>query len=278
MPSARGLCSRALLLSCLVAALPVAGQAAVVDPLAFENTPGGQAIGIAPTPGRNGMVVVAQDLAAHVGADILARGGNAVDAAVAVGYAMAVVYPAAGNIGGGGFMTLRMPDGQATFVDFREHAPGAATATMYQDAAGHVIPNASTKGWKAVAVPGTVAGLEQVHDRWGKLSRADVMAPAITLARDGFILKPSDADLLHTSTAEFARIRMPAKSSCIPMARRSWRASGWCSLILPARSSGSRARGPAVFTRGRWRKRSSGAARRVAASCRARILPATTPA
>ncbi|MGS0646124.1 gamma-glutamyltransferase [Komagataeibacter melomenusus] len=205
MPSARGPHARALLLSCLVAALPVAGQAAVVDPLAFENTPGGQAIGMAPTPGRNGMVVVAQDLAAHVGADILARGGNAVDAAVAVGYAMAVVYPAAGNIGGGGFMTLRQPDGQATFIDFREHAPGAATATLYQDAAGHVIAGASTKGWKAVAVPGTVAGLEEVHDRWGKLSRADVMAPAITLARDGFILKPSDVDLLHTSTAAFAK-------------------------------------------------------------------------
>uniref|UniRef100_UPI000472BF5E gamma-glutamyltransferase n=1 Tax=Komagataeibacter kakiaceti TaxID=943261 RepID=UPI000472BF5E len=152
-----------------------------------------------------GMVVSAQDIASHVGADILARGGNAVDAAAAVAYTLAVVYPAAGNIGGGGFMTLRTPDGQVSFIDFREHAPGAATPTMYQDATGNVIAGASVTGWRAVAVPGTVAGIEQVHDRWGSLPRATVMGPAIALARDGFVLAQSDVDLLHTATAAFAR-------------------------------------------------------------------------
>ncbi|MCE2564458.1 gamma-glutamyltransferase [Komagataeibacter sp. FNDCF1] len=205
MPFSGNLRYCAVFLACLAPAAPMAIGATVVDPLAFETTPGGQAVGLAPVPGRNGMVVSAQDIASHVGADILARGGNAVDAAVAVGYAMAVVYPAAGNIGGGGFMTLRTPDGHVTFLDFREHAPGAATPDMYQDGSGHVIASASITGWKAVAIPGTVAGMEQVHDRWGKLPRADVMAPAIALARDGFVLKPSDVDLLHTSTAVFAR-------------------------------------------------------------------------
>lgn len=204
MPFSRGLRYRAVLFSCLALTLPAVGQAAT-DPLAFETTRTGQAVGLAPTPGKNGMVVSAQDIASRVGADILARGGNAVDSAAAVAYALAVVYPAAGNIGGGGFMTLRTPDEHVTFIDFREHAPGRATPTMYQDASGQVMPGASTAGWRAVAIPGTVAGIEQVHDRWGRLSRADVMAPAIALARDGFILKQSDVDLLNLATASFAR-------------------------------------------------------------------------
>ncbi|GBQ70396.1 gamma-glutamyltranspeptidase [Ameyamaea chiangmaiensis NBRC 103196] len=162
---------------------------------------------LAPAEGQHGMVVSAHHLASEVGAKILAEGGNAVDAAVAVGYALAVVYPAAGNIGGGGFMTLRTPDGHAYFVDFREHAPLAASAGMYQDAHGNVIPKLSTLGWKAVAIPGTVAGLDMVLKRWGKLPRATVMAPAIALARDGFVLEPGDVQLLHTSTQAFAQDR-----------------------------------------------------------------------
>ena len=149
------------------------------------------------------MVVTAQSLASKVGARILAEGGNAVDAAVAVGYALAVVYPAAGNIGGGGFMTLLQPDGHAVFVDFREHAPLAATATMFQDGSGHVLPGLSRHGWKSVGVPGTVAGMDAVLHDYGSLPRATVMAPAIALARDGFVLEANDADLLHTSTATF---------------------------------------------------------------------------
>jgi len=170
------------------------------DPLAFG--PDNVSAGVL-TSGRHGMVVSAQHLASDAGAKILAQGGNAVDAAVAVGYALAVVYPAAGNIGGGGFMTLRLKTGQTVFIDFREHAPAAATATMYQDASGKVIPGLSTEGWKAVAVPGTVAGLDSILQKWGHLPRAKVMAPAIALARDGFVLNQGDADLLHTSTRYF---------------------------------------------------------------------------
>src|SRR5689334_12143401 len=110
--------------------------------------------------GSNGMVVTAHHLATRVGVDVLKAGGNAVDAAVAVGYALAVVYPAAGNLGGGGFMTLRLADGRTTFIDFREKAPLAATRDMYLDKSGQVIPRASLLGHLAVAVPGSVSGLE----------------------------------------------------------------------------------------------------------------------
>ncbi|GBQ86189.1 gamma-glutamyltransferase [Gluconobacter albidus] len=181
-----------------IAAAPALSSAH--DPLAFG--PDNVSAGVL-TSGRHGMVVSAQHLASDAGAKILAQGGNAVDAAVAVGYALAVVYPAAGNIGGGGFMTLRLKTGQTVFIDFREHAPAAATATMYQDASGKVIPGLSTEGWKAVAVPGTVAGLDSILQKWGRLPRAKVMAPAIALARNGFVLNQGDADLLHTSTRYF---------------------------------------------------------------------------
>ncbi|NVN23332.1 gamma-glutamyltransferase [Asaia siamensis] len=174
------------------------------DPLAF-GTVNPELKPARPVEGTRGMVVSAQHLASEAGRQILAAGGNAADAAVAVGYALAVVYPAAGNIGGGGFMTLRLPDGKTTFIDFREHAPGAATPTMYQDAQGKVDQKASIEGWRAIGVPGTVAGLEEIHHRWGKLSRAKVMAPAIALAEKGFVLGQGDADLLHTSTEAFQK-------------------------------------------------------------------------
>src|SRR3990170_3403402 len=108
----------------------------------------------APVAAENGMVVTAQHLATRVGVDILKQGGNAVDAAVAVGYALAVVYPAAGNLGGGGFMTLQLADGRKTFLDFREKAPLAATAGMYLDKDGNVVKGLSTEGHLAVGVPG----------------------------------------------------------------------------------------------------------------------------
>src|SRR6187549_613018 len=110
----------------------------------------------APVAAKNGMVVTAQRLATEVGVDVLRKGGNAVDAAVAVGYALAVVYPAAGNLGGGGFMTIQLADGRKTFLDFREKAPLAATPNMYLDAAGNVIKGSTTTGHLAVGVPGTV--------------------------------------------------------------------------------------------------------------------------
>src|SRR6202795_3612585 len=163
----------------------------------------GHAASVAPVAAENGMVVSAQHLATMVGVDVLKRGGNAVDAAVAVGYAMAVVYPAAGNLGGGGFMTLQLADGQKTFLDFRETAPLAARPDMYLDAAGNVIQDASTKGHLAVGVPGSVAGLEYAREKYGTRSRATLLAPAISFAKRGFVLDRGDIALLAAANADF---------------------------------------------------------------------------
>lgn len=149
-----------------------------------------------PVAAENGMVVTAQHLATRVGIDILKKGGNAIDAAIAVGYAMAVVYPAAGNLGGGGFMTIQLADGRKTFLDFREKAPMAATADMYLDKNGNVIKARSTQGYLAVGVPGTVAGLELARTRYGILPRHHLIAPAIMLAQKGFVLEQGDVDML----------------------------------------------------------------------------------
>ncbi|MBV8565933.1 MAG: gamma-glutamyltransferase [Methylobacteriaceae bacterium] len=146
---------------------------------------------------KHGMVVTSQRLASEVGVEILQAGGNAIDAAVAVGYVQAVVNPCCGNIGGGGFMVIRLAGGLETFVDFRETAPAAAKPDMYLDAAGNVVKGASLDGYKAVAVPGTVLGLDTALRKYGRLSRATVMAPAIRLARDGFVLTRADTDILE---------------------------------------------------------------------------------
>jgi gamma-glutamyltranspeptidase/glutathione hydrolase len=159
----------------------------------------------APVAAENGMVVTAHQLATHIGVDVLKRGGTAMDAAVAVGYALAVVYPAAGNLGGGGFMTVQFADGRKTFIDFREVAPLAATANMYLDAAGNVIPDLSSRGYLAVGVPGTVSGLEYVREKYGSLPRAQLLAPAIRLAEQGFVLDRGDVDLLHEATDDFRK-------------------------------------------------------------------------
>ena len=158
---------------------------------------------VAPVAAENGMVVTAQHLASQVGVDVLKRGGNAVDAAVAVGYALAVVYPAAGNLGGGGFMTIQLADGRKTFLDFRERAPLAATANMYLDAAGNVIKGSTTTGHLAVAVPGSVAGMETALAKYGTMKRADLIAPAIRFAEEGFVLDQGDADMFATATDAF---------------------------------------------------------------------------
>ncbi len=159
----------------------------------------------APVAARHGMVVSAQALASAAGVAMLEQGGNAVDAAVAVGYALAVVYPAAGNLGGGGFMTLHLADGRATFLDFREKAPLAATPGMFLDEAGSIAKGRSTDTWLAVGVPGSPAGLEAARARYGRLPRAAVLAPAIRLAHDGFILTAGDVALLKLGTAAFSR-------------------------------------------------------------------------
>jgi gamma-glutamyltranspeptidase/glutathione hydrolase len=165
----------------------------------------GRAASPAPVAAKNGMVVTAHELATHIGVEVLRKGGNAIDAAVAVGYALAVVYPAAGNLGGGGFMTLQLADGRKTFIDFRESAPLAATSSMYLDANGNVIPDLSTRGYLAVAVPGTVSGLEYARAKYGTVPRAPLIAPSIALAERGFVLAQGDVDMLHEATDDFRK-------------------------------------------------------------------------
>ena len=164
-----------------------------------------QAASQAPVAAENGMVVTAQHLATRVGVDVLKDGGNAVDAAVAVGYALAVVYPAAGNLGGGGFMTIQLADGRKTFLDFREKAPLAATANMYLDKEGNVVKGLSTKGHLAVGVPGSVSGLEYALAKYGTMKRTAVITPAIHYAEKGFVLDQGDIDMLVTATEDFRK-------------------------------------------------------------------------
>ncbi|MCA1397233.1 gamma-glutamyltransferase [Bradyrhizobium sp. BRP56] len=159
----------------------------------------GRAASVAPVAAENGMVVSAQHLATQVGVEVLKRGGNAVDAAVAVGYALAVAYPAAGNLGGGGFMTIQFADGRKTFLDFRETAPKGATADMYLDKEGKIVAGLSTKGHLAVGVPGSVAGMEYAREKYGTMKRADVIAPALQLAEDGFVLDRGDIQMLDSA-------------------------------------------------------------------------------
>ena len=182
---------------------PLALALAVLAALPSAASPAAAAAP-APVGADHGMVVTAQHLASEVGAQVLKDGGNVVDAAVAVGYALAVVFPAAGNLGGGGFMNIRFADGRSAFVDMREKAPAAATATMFQDASGAVVKGRSTDTWLAVGVPGTVAGLEWARDHYGTKPRAALVAPAIRLARDGFVLAPADTSLLQLGAPDFA--------------------------------------------------------------------------
>jgi gamma-glutamyltranspeptidase / glutathione hydrolase len=139
-----------------------------------------------PERAKNGMVASVSEIASQVGVDILKRGGNAVDAAVAVGLALAVVWPVAGNLGGGGFMVIRLADGKATTIDYREMAPGAAHRNVYLDAQGNYIRGSSTFGHRAAGVPGTVAGLAYALEKYGKLKWAEVAEPAHKLAAEGF--------------------------------------------------------------------------------------------
>ena len=156
-----------------------------------------------PAVGVHGMVVSAERRASEAGVAILEEGGNAIDAAVATAYAEAVVNPCCGNLGGGGFMVVHLASGRDIFINFRETAPAAATATMYQDARGNVVSGESWRGFKSVAVPGTVMGLETALREYGRLTRGQVIAPAIRLARAGFRLSAPDAAILDHAAAEF---------------------------------------------------------------------------
>jgi gamma-glutamyltranspeptidase/glutathione hydrolase len=169
------------------------------------------AASVTPAAAEKGMVVSAQQLASEIGVDILKRGGSAIDAAVAVGYALAVVYPAAGNLGGGGFMTIRFADGRNTFLDFRERAPRAARRDMYLGNDGNVIKGLSTTGWLAVGVPGTVSGLEYARKKYGTMTRTALIGPAITLAEDGFTLEQGDVDKLAVATEDLRKFPATAR-------------------------------------------------------------------
>src|SRR5690349_16060386 len=160
-----------------------------------------------PVEAEHAMVVTSHQLASDVGDDVLRHGGNAVDAAVAVAFALAVVHPVAGNIGGGGFMVVRMHDGTVGALDFRETAPTGARRDMYVDTAGNATASSLT-GQRSVGVPGSVAGLFEAHRKFGRLTWRELLAPAITLARDGYVL---DGPRSHVIEREAERLgRFPA--------------------------------------------------------------------
>ncbi|HEX5072629.1 MAG TPA: gamma-glutamyltransferase [Gemmatimonadaceae bacterium] len=159
---------------------------------------------------RRGVVVSVSGIASDVGASILARGGNAVDAAVATAFALAVTHPSAGNLGGGGFMIVRTADGKATSFDYRERAPAASTPTMYLEADGTIDRSLTHAGWLAPGVPGTVRGLALAHQKFGKLPWADVVRPAARLAVQGF---PLSKDLASSLNSAVEKLMAPFPSS-----------------------------------------------------------------
>jgi len=166
---------------------------------------------------QNGLVVSAQELASRVGADIIKQGGNAVDAAVATSYALAVVHPSAGNLGGGGFMLIRSPDGFATAIDYREKAPGKSHRDMYLDEEGEFIKHLARTGALAAGVPGTVAGTLYALDRYGSLSRAVVLQPAIDLAEKGWILdRPMGGEKFRQFPSTNRAFNKPGGAAYVP--------------------------------------------------------------
>lgn len=200
IPQHRVLCWPVVLCVLSAVALPVAAQQAKPVHDAAPDDAGRSAIAYQseePVRTPHAMVVSVHHLATDAGVSTLKAGGNAVDAAVAVGFALAVVHPVAGNIGGGGFMLIHEHDGRNLFIDYREKAPLAATTNMYLDAQGNIIPNASIVGYRAIGVPGAVAGLVYAEKKYGKLTLEKAMAPAIRLALNGFVLSDEEAGEMH---------------------------------------------------------------------------------
>ena len=152
------------------------------------------------------MVVSAHPLASKIGVEILKKGGNAIDAAIATQFALAVVHPSAGNIGGGGFMVLRLAYDSTAALDYRESAPSAASPNMYIGETGELVQGLSTEGHLASGIPGTVAGLVEAHARFSKLPWKDLVQPAIDLARKGFPLTKKEADGLNSIQKDLVRI------------------------------------------------------------------------
>jgi gamma-glutamyltranspeptidase / glutathione hydrolase len=164
-----------------------------------------------PVKAKRGMVVAQEAIAAEAGLSVLKSGGNAVDAAIAVGFALAVTHPSAGNIGGGGFMLARFADGKATFLDFREAAPQKATHDMYIGPGGNPTRE-SIVGWRASGVPGSVAGFEFAHQKFGTKPWPTLLAPAVQLARDGFVVDDAFASSLNSPDS---RLKLDTESNRI---------------------------------------------------------------
>src|SRR5689334_23860035 len=199
---------------------------------------------------KRGLVISSSSIASDVGASILRRGGNAVDAAVATAFALAVTYPGAGNIGGGGFMVLRMKNATATTIDYRERAPFGSTQTMYLDANGKIDRKLTATGYLAPGVPGTVGGLALAHRRYGRLPWRDVVMPAARLAMNGF---PLDSDLARSLNREVAQAMKPYPASVAAYGRNggSWQAGDTIVLADLGRTLTAIAtHGPEVFYKG----------------------------
>ena len=177
----------------------------LVVAIAFQVTSVAWAASPEAVHGQHGMVASRSALASQVGADIMRGGGNAIDAAVATGFALAVTYPDAGNLGGGGFMVIRLADGRVVTNDHRERAPAGAQRDMYLDASGNVVAGRSTQTHLAAGVPGSVAGMLDVLEKYGTLPRKTIMAPAIRLASDGFVLNGDLAEQFGEAAEEFSK-------------------------------------------------------------------------
>lgn len=173
------------------------------------------------TEGYNGMVVTTHPVASDIGLAILKKGGNAIDAAVAVNFALAVCHPSAGNIGGGGFLVYRDKAGNVKALDYREKAPAAASRDMYLDAEGKIIPGKSMTGIFSVGVPGTVAGMQEMHEKLGKLPWSELLQPAVDLARKGLVLTEKEARGLNRQRAEFLK-ENPGKNYLLSAEGKEW--------------------------------------------------------
>jgi gamma-glutamyltranspeptidase/glutathione hydrolase len=209
---------RFLLPTGLVTLLALAPACQRATPPAASATPTASPLprAAAPVVAKQAMVVTAHPEATRIGLEVLRKGGNAYDAAVAVQFALAVCFPVAGNIGGGGFVVYRGADGNVGALDFRETAPAAASRDMYLDKAGNVVPDLSTRGHLAVGVPGTVAGMWELHKKLGKLPWREVVQPAVELAEKGVVLTKREAEGLNGTTF----ISIPAQTIYPPKVLR----------------------------------------------------------
>jgi gamma-glutamyltranspeptidase/glutathione hydrolase len=187
-----------------------ASKTVLILALALVVAPGSRAADDLGVASRDGLVVCVSAPACDAGASVLGRGGNAVDAAVATAFALAVTHPSAGNIGGGGFMIVRTPSGDVTAFDYREKAQLKSTRTMYLGKDGNIDRALTDTGYLAPGVPGSVRGLEAAHRKFGKLPWKEAVMPAVLLAENGFLLSEALAESLNEDLAEtWSRIRHP---------------------------------------------------------------------